>query len=459
MADFADFVNQLNSVINSTDDTPVPVVEVQSKVSNVIAGPTTTSVIDAKPTKRVKIMIVSTHINQVNGYSKVVHNVIQQLSALPWIDVVLFGTQRMVNADLGRKAPSRVKVLDGSAMEKQKQAGFAFSELSGVIVAEKPDVVFIYNDLSVVCGYIEEIRKAIQSRFFRIWAYLDITYQSPPQQMIDVLNRDVERIFCFTKSWKDVLKTQGITRPIDIMNHGVDSKIIRSIPRDLARQTLGLPKDVFLFTSLNKNIPRKRLDLLVMSFVRLIIRFPMKPIFMLVVADKGERGGYPLFEIFAREIKLAGASIEMYGNRLLITANSTCYKDEDINLLNNCGNVGVSCADGEGFGLCSFEQMAVGVPQIVPEINGYTEYCTPDNSTLIKPRTRYYIPQVMNIVTGEAQAVEADDVAKAMEQYVFNEDLCKLHGKLAKETVSSYTWEKCCAPLVKRLISVQDDDE
>jgi glycosyltransferase involved in cell wall biosynthesis len=243
------------------------------------------------------------------------------------------------------------------------------------------------------------------------------------------------------------------------MNHGIDSKIIRPIPRELARQTLGLPKDIFLFTSLNKNIPRKRLDLLIMSFVRLIVKFPMKPIFMLVVSDKGDRGGYPLFGIFAREIKLAGASIDMFGNRLLITANATCYKDEDINLLNNCGNVGVSCAEGEGFGLCSFEQMAIGVPQIVPEINGYTEYCTPDNSTLVKPHVRYYVPMVHNIVTGEAQAVDPTDVAKAMEQYVFNEDLCKLHGQLAKETVAEYTWERCCMPLIKRLTSVRDDDE
>ncbi len=472
MADFADFVNQLNSVINSTgggekaesavESSPTPVVNVIVSPAAATTIPVVTTVTTVSGTvavKKLKILIVSTHINQVNGYSKVVHNIIHQLSQQPWIEVVLFGTQRMVNADLGRKLPAGVRVIDGSALEKQKQAGFAFPELPGVISTEKPDVVFIYNDLSVVCGYIEEIRKAIQSRFFKIWAYLDITYLAPPQQMIDVLNRDVERIFCFTKSWKDALKAQGITRPVDVMNHGIDTKLIRAIPRELARQTLGLPKDVFLFTSLNKNIPRKRLDLLIMSFVRLIVKFPMKPIFMLVVADKGERGGYPLFEIFAREIKLAGVSIEMFGNRLLITANSTCYKDEDINLLNNCGNVGVSCAEGEGFGLCSFEQMAIGVPQIVPEINGYTEYCTPDNSTLIRPKSRYYVPMVQNIVTGEAQAVDPDDVAKAMEQYVFNEDLCKLHGKLAKETVASYTWDNCCAPLIKRLVAVRDDDD
>ena len=338
-------------------------------------------------------------------------------------------------------------------------AGFAFSELPGVITSEKPDIVFIYNDLSVICGYIEEIRKAIQNRFFGLWAYVDSNYKSQPQPLIDILNRDVERIFCFTKFWKEEIKSQGITRPVDVMNHGINTQMVRPIPKDLARQSLGLPKDVFLFSSMNRNTPRKRLDLLVMSFVKLIVRFPVKPIFMLVVADKGDKGGYQLFEIFSRELKLAGATTDTFGNRLLITSSNTCYKDDDINLLYNCADVGVSCAEGEGWGLCSFEQMSVGIPQIVPEIGGYTEYCNNNNSIMVKPKMRYYIPQVHNTVTGEAQIVDTEDVAKAMERYVFDEDLRKLHGKLAKEKISEYTWDRCCSTLIKRLKALQEEDD
>lgn len=447
---YSDFVKQLNSVINNTStDSTLPTSTNSESVVNTV---TTNQSI-------VKVLVVSTHYNQVNGYSKVAGNIIHELSNHPWIKVVHFGTQKLLNADLERKYPVGVKAIDATALEKQKQAGFAFSELPGVINTEKPDVVFIYNDISVICGYIEEIRKVIQNRFFKIWAYADITYESPPTQMIDIINRDVDRIFCFTKTWKDHMKSLGLTRPVDIMNHGLDTKIIRAIPRDLARQNLGLPKDVFLFTSINRNIPRKRLDILIMSFVKLVVRFPMKNIFMLIVADKGDRGGFPLFEIFSREIKLAGASIDLFGNRLLITSKDTCYKDDDINMLYNCGDAGVSCAEGEGFGLCSFEQMAVGIPQIVPNINGYTEYCNEQNSIMIKPKLRYYIPQAHNVVTGAAQVVDPDDVSKAMERYVFDEDLRKLHGKHAKETIAAYTWNKCSAILIKRLKSVIEEDD
>lgn len=444
--DITDFVKQLNSIVgNNTEQGDVTVVSPQTNDSN-----------NVKP---LNILIVSTHINQINGYSKVITNIIQELAKHPWINVTHFGTQKLQSGELGRKYPSNVKSIDGTALEKQKSLGFGFAELPSVIQSEKPDVVFIYNDLSIVCGYIEEIRKVIQNRTFKLWAYLDMTYKAPPQQMIDILNRDVERVFCFTKSWKDELKAHGITRPVDVMNHGVDRSMFRPIPRDLARQSLGLPKDIFLFTSINRNIPRKRLDLLIMSFVKLIVRFPVKPIFMLIVGDKGDRGGYQLFEIFSRELKQAGANLDIFGNRLLITSTNTCYKDEDINLLYNCGDVGVSCAEGEGFGLCSFEQMSLGVPQIVPEINGHTEYCNEDNCQLVKPTVKYYIPQAFNTVTGEASSVDPDEMSRAMERYVFDENLRSVHGKAGKDTVSQYTWEKCCSILIKRLNNVLKDDE
>jgi glycosyltransferase involved in cell wall biosynthesis len=76
---------------------------------------------------------------------------------------------------------------------------------------------------------------------------------------------------------------------------------------------------------------------------------------------------------------------------------------------------------------------------------------------MIKPKMRYYIPQLYNNVTGEAHVVDPEDVSKAMEKYAFDENLRKLHGKLAREKSSEYTWEKCCAIFMKRLIMLEDD--
>ncbi len=447
--DFNNFIEHLGEQINKFVE-PSP--NVSSNISNTI--------VNKQSNKKLKIIIVSTHINQINGYSKVISNIINELSKYDWIKVIHYGTQRMKNADIGRKYPDNVTVLDASSFDKAKEGiGFAEKELSSVIMREEPHIVFIYNDIMVINAYIEEIRKNFQKRDFAVWAYLDMMYSNQPQAYIDNLNRDVERIFCFTKTWKDELKSQGITRPVDVLPHGIDPKVFRTIPQQLARNTIGLPNDITLITSLNRNQPRKRLDLLVMAFAELIVRHPLKKIFMLLVTDTGDKGGYKLFDIYAREIKIRNGSLDIFGNRLLITSKDNCYKDEDINVFYNTADFGVSCAEGEGFGLCSFEQMACGVPQIVPGINGYSEYCNSENSLIITPKYRQYLPTAYNPITGEAYIVDIMDVANNMEKYIFDENLRKSHAKKAKETVSAYSWDKVTGILIKRLQSKYEDED
>ena len=454
MSDLTSFVDELNTIINPTSSVP----ELEQTQATQPMQPVTPLQMQSNG-KKLKLLLVSTHINQTNSNSKIIYHLIKQLSVNPWIQLIHFATHKLVDTDYGRTYPAGVKVIDGTALEKEKKTGFGFAELATTVAAEKPDIVFIYHDVSVICSYIEAFRKTLTVRSFTIWAYLDMVYVSPPQGIIDILNRDVERIFCVTKTWKEAMKSQGITRPIDVMNHGVDGTMFRTIPRDLARQTLGLPKDIFLFGSFNRNIPRKRLDLLIIAFVNLIVSYPAKPIFLLMLADGGDAGGFQIFDIFARELKLRNASLDLYGNRLNLTKKNTGFRDEDINMLYNATDVGLSCAEGEGFGLCAFEHMAVGVPQIVPEINGYTEYCTAEHSQLVRPFFRNYIPQSYHTVPGEAQIVDPATVTKCMERYLFDEPLRKQHGKVSKEKVSSYTWEKCTVILLKRLQAYREEED
>ena len=69
-----------------------------------------------------------------------------------------------------------------------------------------------------------------------------------------------------------------------------------------------------------------------MAFAELIVKHPTKPIFLLCVCDKGEKGGWWIFEIFSRELKRLGVPIERFGNRLQLTNTDMNFRDEDINL-------------------------------------------------------------------------------------------------------------------------------
>jgi glycosyltransferase involved in cell wall biosynthesis len=407
---------------------------------------------------KLQFLLVSTHIHQFTGYSKISHGILTELSKQPWIQLTHFGFQKFhaVGTEY-RQYPVGVDVIDAAALEKPVQNGFGYAALPEVIRKKKPHVVMIYNDLAVVSQFLEVIRKSGIPRNFQIWIYVDQVFPIQLQAYLDILNRDADRVFAFSPYWKKCLKDQGITRPVDVLLHGFDNRKCFPVPRDLARKQLSLPNDMFLFMNLNRNQPRKRYDILLMAFVELILKYPTKPLFLLCICDRGEKGGWWLFEIFARELKLRGVPVEQFAQRLIVTSQNMSFKDEEINLFYNAADVGITTADGEGWGLCQFEQMGVGVPQVVPDIGAFREYCSAENSVLVTPKVRYYLPTAHCVVGGEAQACDPHDVCLAMEEYVLDSAKKEAHGKAAKEKVTSYTWERACETLVRRLKTVKEE--
>jgi glycosyltransferase involved in cell wall biosynthesis len=450
MASFSSLVASLQEVANSSN---------VGTSSNVVIHPTTlvapASVPVSAPRTTIKLFLISTHIHQTSGYAKVSHGLIGELAKLPWLSVVHYGIQGMKELCPDRTYPSNVKVYDVLAMEKKRQNGFGFEELAGALVTESPDLVMIYNDIGVVCQYLEVMentKKGLKGAGWATWVYLDQVYNTQPPDLLEILNAKADQIFTFTKEWRTILQKQGITRPIDVLAHGVDPALLKpTISRAEARTTLKIPDDTFLFLNVNRNQPRKRLDLLIMAFAELIVKHPQKPIFLMCLCDKGEKGGYPLFDIFARELQLQGANPEHFANRLMVSAHSMQFTDEEIRLFYAAADAGVSTADGEGFGLCAFEQMALGVPQVLSDVVGHREYCNEMNSVLVKTKTRYYQPHCMTILSGESNAVQPSDFAAGMAQYVLHDDMRRLHGAAAATTVAAYTWPAVTVRLVRHL--------
>lgn len=458
-------VTSVTPSVVSVEPPPVPTTTTQSPSSNAnftfMTSPTTTASanpsVPASKSKKLRFMMVSTHAHQFTGYSKVSYHTIQHLSKLPWMDVIHYGFQKMPQTPSDyRPYPSNVEVIDAAATEKKEpgmppQQGFGFQALPEMIRKKQPHVVMIFNDMSVITKFLEEIRKSGIPRNFKIWLYVDQVYTTQFQAYLDVINRDADMVFTFSNYWKKCLKDQGITRPLDVILHGFDNKQFFSVPREIVRKQVGIPNEAFVFMNLNRNQPRKRYDILIMAFVELIVKYPTKPIFLMCICDKGDKGGWWLFELYQRELKLRGVPIEQFGARLMVSAQDMIFKDEDINMFYNLPDVGINTADGEGWGLCQFEQMGVGVPQVVPDIGGFKEFCSNENSVMVKPKHRYYLPTVYSPVGGEALACDPHDVCLAMEEYLLDSEKRASHGRKAKETALSYTWEKATTRLIKRL--------
>jgi glycosyltransferase involved in cell wall biosynthesis len=210
--------------------------------------------------------------------------------------------------------------------------------------------------------------------------------------------------------------------------------------RQEVRAKHNLPQNLFLLLNLNRNTPRKRFDIVITAFAELVCKYPQKPIALLAVTDAGTTGGFPLHEIFIRELQKHNVQIEHHINKLMITKTALNYTDETINELYAASDVGITAADGEGFGLCHFEAMGVGIPQVVPDIGGFKDFCHADNSVPVPVKNTYYLPMAYSPIGGEVHVVDPHELCLGIEEYLLDSEKREEHGKKARETVLSYKW-------------------
>ena len=416
------------------------------------------------PKRKLKFMLVGTHAHQTTGYSKVTYHIIQELAKhRDEFDIFHFGFQKfMAQPHDYRVYPQGVDVYDPVEAEKSngapKEMGFGFSQLAAYVRKVRPDVVLIYNDAGVICQFLEKLAaelSADERKAYKLIIYLDQVYEIQRPQFLARIDQDADMYFAFTQYWKEVLQKQGIKKPIHVLRHGFDPAQFKPMDRAAARKKHGLPENLFIFLNLNRNTPRKRHDIVVQAFAHLVARNPTKPLALLEVCDGGEGGGYPIQEIYMRTLGSLNVPIQHHAHKLMISKQSLTYTDELINELYALSDVGITAADGEGFGLCQFEAMGIGIPQVVPHIGGFRDFCTPDNSQIVVPKYKSYLALGSSSIGGIAEIVDPVDLSIAAENYVMDTELRERHGAAARKTVLNYDWTKEVQSLVHVLRDIR----
>ena len=153
-----------------------------------------------------RLVFVSTHTDQIIGYSKVAFNLLKQLATLaPRVKVFHFGFQRHPNAANARKVPAGIIQYDAAANEDPKEDGFGFNKISEYLDMVNPDIVMIYNDPLVVNKFIESMKHDRNTAQYKLWIYLDQVYHGIPAPLLDNIGKHADRIYCFTDIWKNRL--------------------------------------------------------------------------------------------------------------------------------------------------------------------------------------------------------------------------------------------------------------
>lgn len=391
----------------------------------------------------VRVVICGTHPSQYNGYSKVVYELAKHIGSHTNIELHVFGFQNFYDGKehkVERQLPKTVSVYDAFLNEEPKSKGFGETLIVDYLNRVQPDIVIIYNDLVVITTLLDQIEQKIPSRKFKLYPYIDIVYQNEKNIMIEKINSIVDGGIMFTDYWKNTIVAQGFNKQLFVLEHGFNTEQYYPIPKDLARQFFSIQQDDFVIVNLNRNQPRKRWDICIMAFVKFIAANRDRRIRMIIAASMN--GSWDLIDLMISETRKYGMTLEDVKKHLVIMQNPQQLTDFDINVMYNAADVGINTCDGEGFGLCNFEQAGVGIPQVVPNIGGFKDFFNNTNSVLLEPKWSFYCDHSRDFVSGEAQICAVDDYVKGLQFMLDNPVARQTMGQKArKQIVENYLWK------------------
>jgi D-inositol-3-phosphate glycosyltransferase len=409
----------------------------------------------------VKVVLCGTHPSQYNGYSKVVFELANYIGKTEFIDLHIFGFQNFydgIDHRMERALPSTVKIYDAFANEDPKAKGFGEANLVSYLLEVNPDIVIIYNDLIIVNTFLEKIHNGIPERKFLVIPYIDIVYRNEKNSLISRIELLSDAGIMFTEHWKQVITMQGFKKPLYVLEHGFNKHMYYPVPKELARTFFNINKDDFIILNLNRNQPRKRWDLCIMVFVKFIANNRDKKIRMVIAAAM--QGSWDLIDLLISESRKYGMELKDIKDYLIIIQNPQQLTDFEINVMYNLADVGINTCDGEGFGLCNFEQAGVGVPQIVPNIGGFRDFFSPSTAILLDPKWSFYCDHTRDFVSGEAQICDVDEFVAALQFMYDNPTLRVEMGQQARNHImENYTWESKGEQFEKIIRSVWKDPQ
>ena len=413
-----------------------------------------------------RVLLCGTYpIGQSNGYSRVVYYIAKHLGARPdAVRLTVYGFQNYGQTlETDRTLPDTVVLHDALASEDPKRHGFGEKEI-GLFLRNNPqDVVVIFNDAVITSALTKTIVDTLtheERARFKLVSYMDQVYAYQKPAYIDLLNKHFDAVVAFTPYWAEVARSLGLREdlPIHVFPHGFDPEAYYPIPSRVARAMLGLPQDAFIALNLNRHQPRKRWDLVMIAFAELVARHvalpaasrPPRPLRMLIATSM--TGYWELLDIFQHELRQRGVSLDVGKSYLLALARPQTMTDREINALYSACDVGMSCADGEGFGLCQFEHAAVGKPQVAVAVGGLRDFLNDGNSVLVPPVARVYVDAQRDGIGGLCELGDPIAIADGIWRYYMDPALARRHGKTARrEILRDYPWDLLVGLFLKTL--------
>jgi len=224
------------------------------------------------------------------------------------------------------------------------------------LVAEfEPDVVVINNDWWNVARFLEcQVDVPIV-------AYMPVDGANLAPDDMQSLNRLSAAVW-YTEFGYSEARSSGFHGPRHVIPHGVETATSTVLSKREARKMLdlSLPHDAFLIGNINRNQPRKRLDLTVDYFGSWIHQHKIDNAWLYLHCSNSNEGWD--LERLADYHKVAHRVILSHGSGTIGSVSKSTLQ-----VIYQALDLQVTTTSGEGWGLTTMEGMSHGVPQIVPD--------------------------------------------------------------------------------------------
>jgi len=358
-----------------------------------------------------KIFFMCTHCNQGTGYGRGACKIVNHLCKS--YEVVYYAFQNYPNqAITDRFIDPRITFIDALTLDSDSPGGFGDRGIVPSFDQEKPDILFLYNDINV-CRDVLRLLEAARHKDYRVVLYLDIVYPWENFMTLEYLRSRASRMFVYLSCWKEHLeKDLGIE--CEVLEHGLDHEKFHEVPD--AKRQLGFDDDDFIVLNLNRNSIRKKNYIGLQAFFHLLDMNDWDPrlkMFLSCVLENED--GYRVHDILDTECKKRGRDIEEFKNtRVFINPLPMMSSDAYINLLCNACDVGINTTGGEGFGLTNVEHALLNKPQVVSGVPAMKE--TLGGVALVVEPKLWIYPNNGESHGGHVALLDPLDVAEALQR-------------------------------------------
>ena len=426
-----------------------------------------------------RILWAGTHVHQSNGYSRVMYYIAKYLGNYDDIELTIYGFQNFNICDsqkfIRNEINEKVIIYDAYANEDPKRNGFGEKEIGNYLKQHPQDIIIIFNDSIITSALTATIITECgdQRKNFKLISYMDQVYTYQRKNYIEILNTYYDAIIAFTPYWKEIAYKLGIKKSMEIFvfPHGFDHNLYYPIDQKVARYYNNYNEDDFMVLNLNRNQPRKRWDTTIMAWAEFVERhylvnvaktiskndckinkYTSRPIKLVIGTSIDSH--WDLMDVFENEIKFRKVPFDYAKNTIISVNNPQQLSDRDINILYNACDVGLNTADGEGFGLCGFEGLAIGKAQISSYVGGMREFLNDNISILVKPKVNIYLDTKNNGIGGVAEICDPHDFAEAFWKYFSSPDLMQKHATRGRQHImTNYRWESMIEYLHSKILS------